>query len=429
MRPSVVLPRLIPTLLAALLSPPAPEVASTTVAEVTELRQLYSQRNFFALRNRLDELAGDSSMASEIGFLRAATLQAFNRLTESTAIIGELLARRDSPPELGLELQALRLTNSLRQHRYRAALESARLLLASPVVDRRPILAAETRNKLSLLETLSEFPPQQVSIDGPTRMALGNTRLVPLTINDSALRFALDTGANFSVIARSQAESLHLAIRPAGLVIATSTAQHVVGDVTIADRVDIGNVHLRHVVFLVLPDDVLSFDGGKAIPGLVGFPVVEAMREVRFRRDNVIEIPQNPPRRSLGNLALDELEPLTLVRYRKDELLCRLDTGAAQTVFYEPFYRRYGEQIRATGHAITATAVGIGGAQQIPAYRLQRMALTIAAAGIDLRRVEVYTRAIRRPDENYLYCNIGRDALDLYRAYTINFEDMALTLE
>ena len=153
------------------------------------------------------------------------------------------------------------------------------------------------------------------------------------------------------------------------------------------------------------------------------------MGEIRFRRDNVMEIPSRPPVRKLGNLALDDLDPLVQVRYRKDDLVCRLDTGADRTVFYEPFFRRYRERLESIGKQTTVTTGGVGGFEELPALRLPTMALTVAAAGTTLRAVDVYTRPIRTVEENYLFCNVGLDVLHGFSAYVINFRDMALVLE
>jgi len=199
--------------------------------------------------------------------------------------------------------------------------------------------------------------------------------------------------------------------------------------VAVAEDVVIGKVSFKNVVFLVFPDEDLSFPGGELIPGLVGFPVVNAMDEIRFRRDDVLEIPSDPPTRTAENLALDDLDPLVRVRYTKDQLLCRLDTGAEKTDFYEPFFRRYQERIEGNGKRVTTASGGVGGFQEFDAYRLSRLVMTIAGAGVTLRKVEVFTQPIRPPHLNYLDCNVGLDALEQFPAYVLNFRDMALILE
>jgi hypothetical protein len=143
----------------------------------------------------------------------------------------------------------------------------------------------------------------------------------------------------------------------------------------------------------------------------------------------VIEIPHRPQTRRWRNLALDNLDPLVRVRYRKDDLVCRLDTGAAHTTFYEPFYERYRERIESFGKHMTVTVGGVGGLQEMPAFRLRKIGLTLAGAGVTLRDVDVYTHPVRPAHENYLYCNVGADILRRFRAYAINFRDMALVLE
>lgn len=416
-------------LLALALSLTHPAASATAAAEISHFRELYEKRDFFALRDSLKRLGDQETESAELRFLRAATEQAFNQPERSNQTLGDLLSEEGLEEVLALRSLHLQMTNHLRLHRYGTALASARALFTRLGPDSDSGLAKDVRGKIPLLEALADVPPQETEIQGPSRLALGNSRRVPLTIEGTKYDFAMDTGANFSVIRRSEALRLGLEIRPTDLVISTSTTRKITGDVAVASQVEIGRIRYRNVVFLVLPDEVLTFPDGKRIDGLVGFPLVEAMGEVRFRRDDVMEIPHKPPRRLQQNLALNDLDPLVSVRYRKDDLLCRLDTGASHTVFYEPFFRRFQDRIESSGHRITATATGVGGAQQIPAIRLPKLALTIASAGVTLRRVEVYTVAIRPPEENFRDCNLGLDAFDRFRAYTISFRDMALVLK
>ena len=90
---------------------------------------------------------------------------------------------------------------------------------------------------------------------------------------------------------------------------------------------------------------------------------------------------------------------------------------------------RYRERLESMGKRVTVTTGGVGGFQELPALRLPRVALTIASGGTNLQNVDVYTRPIRAPEENYLFCNVGLDVLHEFSAYVINFRDMALVLE
>ena len=411
--------------LALLVSLPAP----ADEYGLAELEVLLQAREFFQLRDRLQELDATSDPPPRLLYFQAAVQQAFNQPDESNHTVRPLLTQRKLELPIKSRLLHLQTTNHLRLHRYQAALESARLFLRIDSAQVDAFQLDDIKSKLPLLAELASVPPQETLIDGFSRLTLDNSARVPLEINGGKRRFSLDTGANFSVVMHSEAKALGLEIRPVGLVVSTSTSRKVQADVAIADEVRIGAVLYRHVVFLVFPDDLLTFPGGHTIPGLIGFPLVEAMGEVRYRRDGVIEIPNRPPKRRDENLALDDLDPLTTVRYAKDDLICRLDTGADKTVFYEPFFQRHRDRIEKAGEAVAVRTGGVGGIQEIPAFRLNKIVMTVARSGITLRDVDVYTQPIRAPEDNYLFCNVGLDSLKRYRAYVINFKDMALVLE
>jgi hypothetical protein len=397
--------------------------------EQVDLLTLYENRDFFTLRDRIADLPGGESRPPEYRFFAAAVALAFNQPTEALRIAEAALEGGGLPPLATLRLQHLLVTANLRLHRYKQSLEAARSLLASPARNEDPAVEEEIRGTLPLLAALSDVPPQTAEIRRSSRLALGATRRVPLRIGDAKRQFSLDTGANFSVIMASEAKALGLTIRPAGVEVATSTSRKVLADVALAEQMSIGKIDYTNVVFLVFPDELLTFPGGHKIPGLLGFPVVEAMGEVRFRLDDVLEIPSRPPVRKLGNLALDDLDPLVQVRYGRDDLVCRLDTGADKTVFYEPFYRRYSDRLDALGRKVTVTTGGVGGFQELPALQVPRLSVTMAAAGANLQEVDIYTSPIRAPEDNYLFCNVGLDVLHKFSAYVINLRDMALVLE
>lgn len=76
---------------------------------------------------------------------------------------------------------------------------------------------ADDRNLLRATRTLTDVPPQRVDARAATTLPEVGRTHVELTIGDSVRGYAIDTGANFSVLIRSEAEGLGLEVREAGL--------------------------------------------------------------------------------------------------------------------------------------------------------------------------------------------------------------------
>lgn len=393
-----------------------------------ELLELYRQRDFFELRDRLKD-AETASPSPERRFLQAALHHAFNRPGESNRLLAELSSGvSELPAELLTESLRLQMENHLRLHDYASALAAARRLVDNPT--RHPAeLVSEIANTSLLLAALETAPAQTVEATSTTRLKLefGRRRLA-VRIGDRRLELSLDTGANFSVLMRSEAQRAGLTIREVGLEVATSTGKRVPADVAVAERVTLGRAEFRNVVFLVFPDELLTFPDGFRLPGLIGFPVLEALGEIRLRVDNLFEAPGRTPSRSFSNLALDGLEPLVSVSVQGQRLVCRLDTGAGETFFYEPFYRRFRERLDKVGEPRTVEAAGVGGIRKLDALRLPPLTVELARAGVRLEQPIVYTAPLADDGDERLDCNLGLDALEGFRYYAINFRDMALVL-
>jgi predicted aspartyl protease len=407
------------TLLCGCAAAPSPE----TLAELGQLREM---RDYFTLRERLEPFAG--SGVPEILYHQAAVSHAFNDLERSNATIRPLLESDGIDDELRFRLRALSIKNYARLYRYREALELSEAILSAPVPEAHREDAEDVRNAARLLEALADVPPQSVENRGSGLIRLDPSRRVPLRIGSEHRSYLIDTGANLSVLMRSEAKALGLRIRDAGVEVGTSTDVKIAADVAVADGLAIGRLQFRHVVFLVLPDEHLSFPGGFRIPGLIGFPVIEALGMVRFRADGALEISPSSSPTALRNLVLDELVPLTRVRYGEDFLVCRLDTGASETVFYERFYRRYRSRVEETGARSSHLTTGAGGVRVIPAFTVPRIAIETGGRVMTLRDRPVYTERVTEEKDNYLFCNLGLDALSQFSEYTIDFRSMSFQL-
>lgn len=404
--------------------------ACTVAPRGQDLGPLYEAHDYFALRDRLARAGSDPS--PETTFYRAAVRHAFNDPRGSNALLGGLLEPAAGlRADLVLDAWRLRRDNSLRLHDYGTALEAARIVLERMKADGTQD-ADDAGNMVRMLEALADVPPQRVAARGHSVIQLQRAATglrVPLTINGAPRAWLFDTGANYSVVMRSEAEALGMSVRRAGIAVGNSVGGRIEADLAVAERLSIGRVDLRNVVFLVFDDALLSFpDEGVHIHGIVGFPVMEAMGEVRFRGD-AMEVPDTVSERAVQNLAFEQLEPLLQVGYGDDALLCRFDTGATATEFYEPFYRRYRQRVESTGTRREARTAGVGEEREIAAWTLPEVTLRIGGASVKLVEPDVYQKALGDdPDDNYLDCNLGQDALAGFDEYVINFRSMSVLL-
>jgi len=394
-----------------------------TWAEV--LRRQHA-RDYFGLRTRLATLV--DSQTSPARFARAVVEQAFNRPAESNATVAALLDRARISDTLRAELLRLEMDNDLRLFAYADGRRAADSLLAHPRV-----LDAATRkdvaNTRRILTALSATPAQTVESSGETLVQLHEGRL-PIQLNDSARTYVFDTGANLSTIMRSEAVAVGLHILPAGLDVGTSTTTRVTADLAVADRLAIGQLVFRNVVFLVLDDSLLTFNNGAfRIPGIVGFPVIEQMGEVRFERGGRIAVPAQPPFRPEVNLALAQLTPLTQVKWRASTLVCSLDTGADETEFYSRFYDAHRRFIDSVSRPSVRKFGGAGGIQTTPIRVVPWLTFALGDTTARLDSAAVLTRSIARDArDNYRDCNVGHDVFDAFSSLILNFRDMAFVL-
>jgi hypothetical protein len=395
----------------------------------SEVLPLKAARDYFTLRDRL--AAAEPAETPPVRFARAIVEHAFNQPAASNATIAALLEEAALPDSLVVALQEVEVANHLRLFQYASGLAVTDRLLADSARLEASRLR-DLRNVRRIFHALAEVPPQTAELRGPAALRLEEGR-IPLQVNESTRHYVFDTGANLSTIMRSEAEALGLRVYPADIDVGTSTDLRVTADLAVADRLVLGQVEYRHVVFLVLEDSLLSFPGGFRIPGIVGFPVIEQLGEVRFGRDGEVTIPVPVPPRAERNLALEQLTPLTRVRWLDADdrapLLCRLDTGADRTQFYEPFYRRYRAGIDAVTSPVTRRSGGAGGIRELPARVLPSAWLAVGDTTVALDSTEVLLQPIvREASENYLDCNLGHDVFGAFSSYIINFRDMAFLL-
>lgn len=394
----------------------------------SHLDSLYRAHDYFALRTQLpSKLSSTDTTRVRTGFYLAAVQHAFNEPLRSNSTISHVLQAKSVPDSLRFELRRMQLSNDLRLNQYANADSVASAILATPPHSADSATLANIRNTGRLMRALRDVPPQVATKTALSVLRTDGARRIPVEIGDSLRHYGFDTGANLSVLMRSEAEALGLEIQPVGLAIGSSTDASVAADIAVAPHVTIGRIDYQNVVFLVLPDSALTFPGGFRIPGLIGFPVIEAMGEIRFMPDGSLEIPAQVPIRSLHNLALEELRPLVQVDYDGEKLVCLLDTGAGQTSFFAPYYLRHRARFESQGAPDSMKTGGAGGVRKLPVYRLPRVDLALGDTTVVLHDVPVHTSFLHSPKDEPA-CRIGRDVLNSFGKYVLNFRSMTLAL-
>ncbi len=401
-------------------SRPAPALPDSARSALLRLEQ---EHDYFRLR---DHLKAERNREGPYAlYLRAVVANAFGREAAADSLLDRLEASGATLPDsLGYLAGRLRYQNDLRFYRWADALRDARALMASPFAD--SARKSDLANTARLLEALRDVPPQSVEARRGGTLHPDDHGGVAVSIDSTPRRYAFDSGANFSVLMRSEAEGLGLAIRPANLQVGSSTDLRVRADVAVADRVEVGGAMLRHVVFLVLPDSALTFPGLR-ITGLLGFPVQRALGALAYRADGTITVPASFGSEAAGTLAFHQYTPFVSVTFRFDTLACQLDTGSGTTILFEPYYRVHRSWVNSVGRVDTVKVGGSGGIRRLPVVVLPRLTLGVAGAPVELDRLDVRT-SLPSWQDPHLMCLLGRDALHGFKEYVIDYEDMALEL-
>ncbi len=314
-----------------------------------ELQSLYEKRQYFDLR---DKLANEkNSGSSEYTFFRAVVENKFNRPERSIVLIKKYLASPAAAKDTATQRAAYTLLadNYVKTYQYANAARTYEAILAkfsSEIPERE---RSGYQNVLGLWKGLAKVPPQTIAFKGASIIQAQQERvglMVPVEINGQKESFIFDTGANLSTIIESHAQKLGLQIIDVGFDVGSITGNTVKARIGVAKQLNIGNASLRNVVFIVFPDKALYIEPIKyQITGILGFPAIEALREITWTRTKQLHIPAKPSVMNHGNLCLDGLTPLIAGTYEGRKLTFSFDTGARTSSLYPPFFKAFENSI------------------------------------------------------------------------------------
>lgn len=362
-------------------------------------------------------------------YISACLTNAFNQLPDSEKNIDQALQLKARLPDsLLFHLYELRKDNAVKLYRYKEARNTVKLLLKEFHTSLQPEKIKDLQNDLALWSALANVPPQTITLQENTVLSIHQDKAglknIAVSNGKDSLDFIFDTGANISTITLSSARRMGMKIIPAHITVGAITGKEVSAQLAVCDKLLIGRMELNHVVFLVFDDADLAFPQiAYQINGIIGFPVIDAMKEIEITRDNYFKVPKTTSDKDItSNLALNGLTPVIFI----DDKPFTFDTGADQTWLYQPYYLENKATIIRDYQPDSLNFGGAGGGRKISGYKIKTQ-LTISGKPVLLDSVGVTTTIIN--EHIGIYGNIGQDVIQQFRSMTLNFDKMFIRFE
>lgn len=419
---------------------PAESYSQQNSAEVNYLNSLYNEKQFFKLKKQVNEMK-DLLNDRQMLYYNSLIDNAFNEPAASNEGIDKLLKENsvELTDSMKLNLYNCRVINSVNLFDYSDSFEAVEILLTQfrSMIEENELKDYE--NSAQIFKSGFTLAPQTVEISGDTKIKsrkdIAGLVNIKAEVNGMEEEFIFDTGANFSTVSETFAKKIGLIFLEGKLDVGTATSIEVSSKLAYAKSLKIGNLNYGNVLFLVLPDEALSFAGGMyVINGIIGFPVIKEMKEIHLS-DGEMFIPAKPGSSVYSNLAFDGFLPVleTYVSTNfilSDTLIFSFDTGAKSTMLYHTYYDKYRSMIDGKYKPADIKFGGAGGEETIKGFKINEMNFRISDGSTTLKNVSLLSEKIRdKESDNYLSGNLGGDFFNSFKTMIINFEDMFVQFE
>jgi hypothetical protein len=400
----------------------------------SSLQDLYRDKNYFQLRKTFRAQYKNMKPADRL-FYQAVLDNTFNRPEKSEQAIAQF---RDRFPQLLTDslrktLLNLEADNAIKTYQYQKAANAYRTIIGQYKTDSSE--RADLENSFALWDAIAKVPPQEVIQKENAILTWRKDQigLLLLQVNSGkdSSELVFDTGANISVITETTAKKLHMQVYAVRLDLgAGTTGQTIQSSLAVADSLWLGPILLRHVVFLLLPDDMLYFkQANYHQQGIIGEPLMAQLKQLIFYGNGRLEIPLNPVSSPYSNLALDGAMPIVEYEVKGQRLPFRFDCGASTSVLYAPFYHRFKDLVKANGKPYQLRTGGVGGTiNTTDAFQLSNLAIGVSNRTFTIPKINVRTTPVgEEPD--LFYGNMGLDMFGHFQQLTIDFTAMSLEVK
>ncbi|WP_407352764.1 aspartyl protease family protein [Luteimonas sp. R10] len=299
--------------------------------------------------------------------------------------------------------------------------------------------AADVAQFHGIATQLAAVPPQAVLAFAPETVATRRDEVgllrATMTVNGAAQEAVLDTGANLSVVSASTARRLGLRLLEGEGSVGSGSRDAVATRLGVAERLEFAGLALSNVVFLVLDDAQLEMPvaGGYRIDAILGFPVMRALRRIRFDADGRLtpepvaggdadDLPGDLP----GNLRVVGSDLYVDVSVNGIAVPLHLDTGAPHSSLSSRFAQRHAPLLQ----GLPQERQRVGGAGGTTERRIATW--PDVRVRVDAREMRLPELAIATADSADVETRnmgiLGGDVLAAFASFTIDFARMRFEL-
>jgi predicted aspartyl protease len=284
------------------------------------------------------------------------------------------------------------------------------------------------QNIKKIWAALAKEPPQNVTIKENTILSIKHNKLgtqnLTLSLDTVSIDFIFDTGANFSTVTETTARKLNMRIMDTTTIEVGSITSHKVRSrIGVCPEFNLGSIRVENAVFLVFPDQALAIPQANVqINGIIGFPVMEAMKEIQLTKKGEFIVPKQKSSYSRQNMAINFLNPIIWL----DGENYTFDSGANSTTLYDTYFAKYKKDIEPLYKETDLSIGGAGGSVTKKGYVIT-FKTKINDKPVVMDSIELFKEPLT--DENYFVGNIGQDLIKKFDKLTINFESMFIRFD